>query len=428
MKTRPDKTKKDNAGFTLVEFAIVMIISGLLLVMGLQTYHIYSQKRRLDLTFERLDQSSTAVANSFGVESRYFCPADPQLSPADPLYGVEKCPDPAVTAVGSCDGGVCRGAGGRVGGLGNDAVLIGAVPFKTIIEKYQQRLKAALDNYTANPTPQNKLVLDEVSRLQLSLGAQSMLDGWSNKITYVVTETMTSTSTFEDRAGTVRIVDEGNNNSSRDGVHFTVISHGVNGYGAYNPDGFIPYPCPGAAVSPLESENCNNDGVIIRPIIWSFGKNASEIDDMIRFVAAVDSALWDDTTCSGITGSDQSCILNKNVGNVGIGTNAPADSLHIIGDLRTDKALTDLLCRSDAAPNTCFAPAAIGGEQSNPRTLICPASATPGFVNVAKAVKNGALVCELVAIPGFVVPGTYCVDGSFVIGFTDSGGLKCAPL
>src|SRR5687768_8735206 len=98
-------------GFTLIEFAIVMLISGLLIVPLLQLYTQYTMQKVWNDTKAHVDLARTVVIDYQLNNNRYPCPADRTLPRTDPNYGREdrdpvsgKCNVALAVGAGACDG------------------------------------------------------------------------------------------------------------------------------------------------------------------------------------------------------------------------------------------------------------------------------------------------------------------------------------
>ena len=129
-------------GFSLIEFGLVMIVSGLMLAGALGVYTTYVQKAKLETTYKRLYDANTMMAEAWRVDNRYYCPADPTLQPQDENYGKEiaSCATLITQPAGTCDGGVCVSMG-DVSANGEGRVLTGMLPFKTIVEQFNNKQK-----------------------------------------------------------------------------------------------------------------------------------------------------------------------------------------------------------------------------------------------------------------------------------------------
>ncbi|GJL85985.1 MAG: hypothetical protein DHS20C02_17600 [Micavibrio sp.] len=128
---------KRQAGFTLVEIAIVMVIVGLLLVAAASVFNTVDKKTRRSTTIQRMEVIMDAMS-AFALRNyRIPCPADPRrITGGGEPFGSEGGSNATGTSIGGCAGA------GRADGL---------VPFFT-----------------------------------LQLGEDDVRDGWGNYITYKV--------------------------------------------------------------------------------------------------------------------------------------------------------------------------------------------------------------------------------------------------
>ncbi len=83
--------QKLNYGFTALELAIVMVITGLILVIGSSTLPWINQERFQEETRGVMAEASNAILAFSLTNNRLPCPADPALSFGDVLFGAEDC-------------------------------------------------------------------------------------------------------------------------------------------------------------------------------------------------------------------------------------------------------------------------------------------------------------------------------------------------
>jgi type II secretory pathway pseudopilin PulG len=159
---------RKSSGFTLVEFAIVLMISGLFMAFMLQAYLVYVQQKDYYLQAANLQTIQTSMASFETPKKRFPCPSDPSLAITDPNAGFEQCGYftgtlmPLYTGVAGspavCNpagnpfpnsqaGALCIAAGARhtigdpnASSTFMDPVFIGGIPYKTMkagIEAFQ---------------------------------------------------------------------------------------------------------------------------------------------------------------------------------------------------------------------------------------------------------------------------------------------------
>ena len=410
-KMKKDK-RRGNAGFSLVELSIVLVISGIILLAFSEAYSQYLNMQRIENSDENIRLSSVAMT-SFQINNRrYPCPADMTLPMGNPNYGREACPVSAtVPAVGACAGGVCRGVGPDIDGDGTaETVLIGAVPYLDLFDPVVVATAQASYNM-ADPVQAaaaRKLRYD----MTVSLSDKRMLDGWGRKLRYVVTESLTNAATFNDAFGAVAIRKrDGQGMIRKDAIekymHFVILSHGIDGTGAWTPDGTIVRPCD---VTVLDGQNCDLDGFVLGELtrdIRSLGASPQHYDDLLGFQQWSVSNLWARSAAS------PGDIQNLNVQNVGIGTVTPTAKLEVAGNIKSDRVKTDQLC-DRANPALCINVNAFGGAG-----VRCP---NPG--EVVTAIQGNNVVCG--AVP-FAAPTGSCPAGQYIMGIRSSGAVICGP-
>jgi len=422
------------AGFTLIEISLVLLISGIILSASAYFLKIYTTNLKHETTLENIEISQAALSEYIAVEGVYPCPADPTLAPSDANYGISQCrstadltnnPDDCIGVPGNivCTSDFSRDSDNNGSA---DLIMIGAFPFRTIFER----------DLT---TPYNEF---------------NKIDGFGSLLSYAVTEEMTNNSRYNFlnpvnlNYGSIRIIDENAISLTvpDDSAHYVLFSHGDNKKGAYSREGVqaedctvpsvvagappvVPPPGPSANNIQVDVENCDNNDAIFVKGIRSSANTSSYNDDILFYEVSGILPLWKKSFNSTSTNN---IIYNTNTGPVGIGTDNPTYQLHVMGDLSAESALiSDRYCDgddlgdSDSDPtngdnNTCLLPSAIAGTGSS-----CGAPNTAAY-----AIQDNEVVCRTV---DWVTPNKSCspisVAGtptaSFLNGFSNLGNIYC---
>ncbi len=138
-------------GFSLVELSVVLAILSIVAVFGLEAAATFVSRTAGTISKERLATVDTAIVSFFRIYGRLPCPSARNLAPTAPSnYGLEDCSITVLPSVST--------VGGRV--------MSGAVPFRT-----------------------------------LNLPMSASIDGFENKINYVVTKNLTVAGTTTGRFG-----------------------------------------------------------------------------------------------------------------------------------------------------------------------------------------------------------------------------------
>lgn len=432
----PNRSKKQS-GFTLIEFAMVMVLSGLLLAALLHAYKVYLTDKYSREVFEKQKTLSSSFSIYYSARFRYPCPADPTLSMNDVNAGVEGIdgPDPnrclnllnALPNDGDCTGpagtGICRVNSARITegpGPGNtdpDPVFIGALPYKSLksgMERdsvcYEIATGDVVTCDAADPTQYNPTdaSMDAASR-------SDSLDPWGFQMTYAVTASQTFQGLFDSNFGAINVQTEGGVDlvDPPDSAHFVVVSHGENHMGAYNQEGQISYPCLTGGGAPDDAENCNGDYIFTNGL-RRLGEGPTYFDDVILYRAYTLTELWKFNTANE---ADKK-MYNANTGNVGIGVVDPQVKLHVGGDALAGQVKSAQICNNNPSEANCWTVDKLAGTG-----MKCPPP-DADFFYIPRGIKYGDVYdCQAVPRPtGF--EGLRCPPGEFVIGFVN-GGLNC---
>lgn len=356
-------------GFTLVELAIVTLISGILFIPLFQMYVTYHKHQLIEQTRDNVQTTQSLISSLL---DRYPCPADPELPLSDPNYGKEQC---------TAGGGVKEVAGARTPA---ETVLIGAVPIRDIKE------------YASG------LLTDDVA-----------FDAWGNKLLYAVTKSQTDGTTYSSDKGQIDAVNEFNtpsNHSPTAGFNkdasFVILSHGENRRGAYNQSGTLISPC-GTTIR--EDENCNNDSTFMSALGFYEGDSPDYFDDIAYFSSKTDNSLWDNVS------STSGNIYNKNKKNVGIKQPNPTQKLDVNGRIiSTGNTKAVKICDYNQ-PAKCFDIEKISGSGMSCNTG-----------GIMKGITLGGADCETVA-PHAPVDTDCKAQGKWVRGLKSDGTVICGP-
>ncbi|MCK5374704.1 MAG: type II secretion system protein, partial [Alphaproteobacteria bacterium] len=323
-------------GFTLIEIAAVLLISGISMMGIARFVNIYMKSAEHKTTIENLEMAYDALEEYAGLNGYYPCPANPEAAPGDSDYGRSSCRDDEESGFNAdaCtnipDGISCTTTNSRDGDNNGhkDVVMIGVLPFRDLAEKVKS-------------TPFKVL---------------HRVDGYGTLITYAVTERLTKANSdnnlitpFDPMTGSISVLDENLTSvmiPDKEG-QFVIFSHGLDGMGGHSKEGqalencFVPSTTGGVpdtipdeglynGKGKIETENCdNNDAIFIKGIL-SLADNNDYYDDYLYYKGRGISALWEGSM-AGDTG--ESYIYNTNPGGVGVGTSQPNTKLHIMGDL-----------------------------------------------------------------------------------------------
>lgn len=282
-------TQRNNqSGFSLLELSIVLSILAIVIAGALPFLTETSKSKDADDTMKRMAAIEEALATFYVEYDKLPCPSDPGAEPDTTGFG-KAFPNTDCTGPRVASSGTARGGG---------------VPVR-----------------------------------DLGLPDEYAFDGWGRKFSYHLDNRAASDKTFN-QSGAL-IVKDANGNMMSSAASYVLISHGPNGHGGYTSGDNVRYDAGSTSVS--EAENCNSgvepcsggyNSVFIKsnPHYNIAGDDSSLYDDIVRYRPAVliknalgGTPLWDDYGQH---------IATTNLGNVGIGTNAPRHKLQISGGVQ----------------------------------------------------------------------------------------------
>lgn len=342
---------KNITGLTMIEVAILLTVSGLILSVVAQYYTSYRQTYVIQENIGRMKQIVASIDYHNNKHGFYPCPAPRAVRGNDTAFGKSFCPALGTLNFGDCTAsGICR-----VRTVDNRAALIGALPFKDL-------------NMTVN------------------LSMNDFLDTFQNQYTYVMMEEFKDAGYEEDDANIRRTVVTYNDGSGRletsdnDEQPFVLISHGANGVGAYNIEGRLVAPCD---LGTAEGENCDDTNAIFLALQRKRSEDGETDYDTAGIASrgtVEGSALMYDDFVEFSTENGGSNHWSKEAsrglkslrpGLIGVGTQEPLAKLHISDPITPMPAIpdanflseqvhTNVICEHN--DDDCFDPDVIAGD------------------------------------------------------------------
>jgi prepilin-type N-terminal cleavage/methylation domain-containing protein len=234
------------SGFTLIELAVVLMVSGILMAAYMDASRLALENKRRNVTMERIDLIQDAMAHYFARYGAYPCPGPPVSAGPDDLKA------------------------------GNCASLDDA----DIAEAEEHGI--AFINSRAG----RKIIEGAVPYRLLDIPRENTLDGWNNQLTYAITAGLTSHDTFNANDGGISIVDEYDTSliNPPASALWALVSHGPDGSGAWYDGAPSARSCPSGR---METINCNHEGrFVVAPT--STAVNQNTYDDIVFYRAWVD--------------------------------------------------------------------------------------------------------------------------------------------
>lgn len=385
-------------GLTLIDLSIALLVLGLLMAPLAQIAKNRAATIRDGNTRSNSAAVQKALEEYFYNNNSYPCPADPALSAGNADFG-KALYDAALLPSPPCQGSVVD-AGGDV--------MIGAVPFQ-----------------------------------DLKLPPEMALDGWKNKLTYVVSGEMTRTDKDLDPDDAILIVRgfDTNTVTHPDGeeylvcspniidfasdaqggeAHYILFSSGARGIGAYTANGILTQACPSGAAETRESENCDADVTFFAEYCANGQTDGPNFyDDILVYENSIPTKNWANSA------SDNTQIFSD-IQLIGINNDQPQTQMHVNGNVLLSAAdppdpdvagftHTEEIC--DITGNNCFEPELIGGD--DPRMRCNNTSES----TVMSGIGGRSALCN-VDIGANFINGS-CPAGQYMNGFDEDGDPIC---
>ncbi|HPF79200.1 MAG TPA: hypothetical protein PLF01_07920 [Alphaproteobacteria bacterium] len=225
--------RRAEAGFTLLEMAVIVVLGGILLSFLGAALLTFLQENRINTTEYRLAKIEEAMSYYLSANGRYPCAASQTIGPENSVFGRE------VTS--TCNVGSFAGTTRRSG------VRIGAVPTRN-----------------------------------LNLGDEFAEDAWGKKFKYAVTEILATNQLYRSDAGAITIRDDSDTDVTTS-AHYIVVSFGATGEGGY-PFGAAANPVIPCPLATLETRNCDDADAIFRATLVNPDNNPADFfDDYVLY-------------------------------------------------------------------------------------------------------------------------------------------------
>lgn len=225
-------------GFSLMEMSIGITISSIVFISFMTFYVKFFKEDQVLATQNKLKKIEAAIVVYSSKYGHLPCPSPLNAGLTSSSFGV------------STDCSASAPSGTTDYSTNNDAIRIGAVPFKTI-----------------------------------GLDSSYAFDAWRNRITYVSVKNQSTTTTlfysFPTAGSNAIAVKDKNANFLHTSLDtaYVLLSHGEKGTGATNYAGTSVTACDAS----LESENCNNNGVFIDSFYNPHATSTAYYDDILRW-------------------------------------------------------------------------------------------------------------------------------------------------
>lgn len=377
---------KKESGFTLIEMAMSLLILSLAVAMFLPAYTKYTDQLKIIQNEEHFTEARLALETFIATNGFYPAPAPLTAPRNSPSYG--RSDNNPLPAAGTCVNGICAQNSNRGAGF---EVRVGTIPFKT-----------------------------------LNIDEQFAYDGFDNRFTYAVTDSLTNSATFNANMGGISIVNAGLATviEPADSAHFILVSHGPNGNGAYNKDG-VQAPCN---LGTPESDNCNisildNIANYVYTDVSTSIAAGNLYDDILTYNLQDSVPLW---TFSSSTDPSFANTIELKGNSLTLGPNdvlltsisGDTQELHAEASIRANSAirLENICSTADPTAAGCFNLNKVAGDPipGVPGNLACPGG------QFLVGIDAGEPICEAVI-------EKRCPANNYLQRINPDGSFVCIP-
>lgn len=252
------------AGFTLVELALVVLVIGLILGAGIAAGTAQLLQQRIDTTRQRESALKAALKAFIARNGRLPCPAIGNLDRSNAAFGFEAVPDTSSSGTNACPGTVSVGP-------------------------------ACTDDESC---VKNRSFRGVVPWRSVGMPEETLIDSWGRFITYQVSlagivnpfdNQVVAMRNVQAMIGNMPVhsavpVSSGNQiTNPLDPAVVVLISHGANGSGAFVPGSTSVSPAPSG---PTEVENTDNTLAVVSAMYSE--QSIDPYDDIVSYFLATD--------------------------------------------------------------------------------------------------------------------------------------------
>jgi prepilin-type N-terminal cleavage/methylation domain-containing protein len=293
------------AGFTLIEIMMVMIIISLILTPLIYWYSVYEKQRKMTLTKERVEQAYQKLVDFKKFNNFYPLPAGleqprPEYTGAaatSDTYGRALIPfdrtlvmsDSAATAVRSQLTSISNGSCADI------SITAGSV--QGVCSQESARLDTSTQPVSGVPASQRRVIIGMLPFRDINIKESEAYDAYGSRLVYAVSYPLTARDTFRETLGMIKVsrkdatAEIDLSDTVPGAFQILVFSVGPDKKGGYTMNGLSARSCSGE----MDSENCDFlTGEEEAHFLFNDGSKVAgtEFDDYLVINSTTDRSPW----------------------------------------------------------------------------------------------------------------------------------------
>lgn len=415
--------RRTEAGYSLIELSIVMIVVGIFISGFMAAYNVYIKNESQRVTSVNTSIVSQAISNYLAENGRYPCPAGISLPIEHPKYGRETdCAN--LTGYEELEGG---------DDYASAALAVGQCNFGICVEESEREFDTDPGPGVTNLRP--LVIRGSIPFRDLNLPEEYSFDGYHSRLVYAISRPLVSTTGYNSAYGGIEIRDSAGVSlvTPAASAHFVIVSPGSDRVGSYTKYGQRAIPCAGTS---YDIENCDTATRAVYRAARQGGVTAStHFDDYVSYSSSAETPFWKVVDANRVDVTD--LTGGKKIG-IGREPDAAADfvkvdvrevtramdarstaELESVTDGDRGKVIAENFCGFDTEDQDCFNPELIAGDLPE---MECGGLRPAYMTGIGYNAGEARIQADCTDDASFS-----CPEGYFISGVNpDDGSISCA--